>query len=210
MKKFLLVITVLTMALLTACSNEGKLDDDIHENLSQLIQEENEVDELRVKVNENVNEEQEIYDSIMDLPADDREEMESYAEEAETILSETEQLVDEIETLIDDSSSYVVELKNIQTNLSSGDKKDKLQEVIATIENRRDLLNDYNIYYREVIDHSQNLYSTIKEKGILHNDVYDIVNRVNEKYDDILQLNNDVLEKTDEVNQLQEELYDLL
>lgn len=207
MKLKVLIIGLVSIALLTACSGESTTEQ-MYVHMEEAVELENDFVAQQQPLNELEAQEQELYQEITALGSDDIEKIISLSDEALQSIEERRELLvaenksinaskeefDEIEPLLSD-----IEDEAVQTNAN------KMYDIM---EERYQAYISLHDTYTVSLDNDQALYELLKQEEVEEEAVTEQIDKVNQQYEKVIEVNNVFSEKTKAFNESKKTFYE--
>lgn len=202
------IIMIGFIFLLTACGG-GSTEEKIYTHLEEAVHLEKDFQDQQDGINELEQEEQEIYDEIIDLTMDDFDKIEELANEAIETIEERESKIEIEKQSMDDSKEEFSNVEALIDKVDSEDVKTKANEMYEIMMERYEQYNQLHEDYLASLKLETSLYEMVQDKETEQEKVIDQITKINEKYEEILNDNEAFNQDTKEYNELKEEFYEI-
>jgi len=208
-KRNILYISVMMFFLLVGCTNGESIESEISNHLDESVTLEKEFKEQQSHITDLEEQEQAIYEEILDLGMDDFDEIKSLSNEALEVI---EELVDTIEIEKDSlvaSKEEFEKIKPLIDDLEEETTKEKAEELYDMMEKRFSAYDNLNEAYMASLEAGEELYLLVQDEDATQDDLSEQVTVINGHYDTILEENDAFNTHTDTFNELKQEFYDV-
>lgn len=212
MKKKVILSLFLFMGsiFIVACSNESEVEDDIHVHLTEMVEIEKDIDALQKDINVNANSEQGYYEDIIGLSVDEQEDLPVLIEHAEEELANSEDIIYEIKDHMLKNTEKLDTFSAYSEKLNTKEKQATFTELYKLMDERVQTMEYYYDTYLETISTSAHLYELFISEGMQTENVYRVIEEVNEKYEALMEMNDDINSQTENVNTQKKKFYKLM
>ncbi|HLR65031.1 MAG TPA: YkyA family protein [Pseudogracilibacillus sp.] len=211
MRKYLHVFILGGLVLiLAACGQNKEVIEEVDERLKDIVNLENKIDELRFDVSDYLEEEQFIFNEMMDEGDKlEQDHILSYKEEVDHIIERSDEKLANMDDLLADRADQVKAIDPLTDDIKDEAMSEQLLKVIQVFDESGSVLADLHGHYADVLKTTADLYLVFENEGLFADDVYEIVDRVNEQYDLISADEEKIVQIVNEINEEQNTLYEL-
>ncbi|MGN8645165.1 YkyA family protein [Gracilibacillus sp. HCP3S3_G5_1] len=204
MKKLFLIGVLLGMVLV-GCSGES-VANEMYNHLEETVELERPFVEQQEPFTALEKEEQELYNQIIELTADEMEEITSLSEQAISTIEDRKEL---LQTELESMKVAEEEFSQVKEYVDDLDEEPKevALEMIETMEQRYEAYQHLNDAYIVSLDEDRMLYELFMDQELTEEDLRDQIDNVNQSYDNVMAINTEFNQLTDDYNQLKEEFY---
>lgn len=196
--------------ILAACGQNKEVIEEVDERLKDIVNLENEIDELRFDVSDYLEEEQFIFNEMMDEGDKlEQDHILSYKEEVDHIIERSDEKLANMDDLLADRADQVKAIDPLTDDIKDEAMSEQLLKVIQVFDESGSVLADLHGHYADVLKTTADLYLVFENEGLFADDVYEIVDRVNEQYDLISADEEKIVQIVNEINEEQNTLYEL-
>lgn len=196
--------------ILAACGQDKEVIEEVDERLKDIVNLENKIDELRFDVSDYLEEEQFIFNEMMDEGDKlEQDHILSYKEEVDHIIERSDEKLANMDDLLADRADQVKAIDPLTDDIKDEAMSEQLLKVIQVFDESGSVLADLHGHYADVLKTTADLYLVFENEGLFADDVYEIVDRVNEQYDLISADEEKIVQIVNEINEEQNTLYEL-
>lgn len=196
--------------ILAACGQNKEVIEEVDERLKDIVNLENKIDELRFDVSDYLEEEQFIFNEMMDEGDKlEQDHILSYKEEVDHIIERSDEKLANMDDLLADRADQVKAIDPLTDDIKDEAMSEQLLKVIQVFDESGSVLADLHGHYADVLKTTADLYLVFENEGLFADDVYEIVDRVNEQYDLISADEEKIVQIVNEINEEQNTLYEL-
>lgn len=196
--------------ILAACGQNKEVIEEVDERLKDIVNLENKIDELRFDVSDYLEEEQFIFNEMMDEGDKlEQDHILSYKEEVDHIIERSDEKLANMDDLLADRADQVKAIDPLTDDIKDEAMSEQLLKVIHVFDESGSVLADLHGHYADVLKTTADLYLVFENEGLFADDVYEIVDRVNEQYDLISADEEKIVQIVNEINEEQNTLYEL-
>ncbi|MGP4040448.1 YkyA family protein [Gracilibacillus sp. D59] len=201
----LLQFGFLLTLVLAGCSGESAAND-MYDHLEKTVELEQPFAEQQEPFQALEKEEQELYNQIIELTADQMDEITSLSEQAITTIEDRKEL---LQTELESMQKAEQEFSQVKEYIDDLDEEPKkiAEEMIQTMEQRYKVYQQLNDAYLASLDQDKKLYELFMDEKLTEEELRNQIDTVNQSYDDIMEINKQFNELTDTYNQLKEDFY---
>lgn len=153
------------------------------------------------------NEEQDLYNQMIELSADEMDEINSLSEQALATIEERIELLTVEKESMEEAEAEFAKVKEIVGDLEE-DQQESANALIETMDQRYDTYKQINDAYAAALDHNTTLYELMMDEDLTEEELKDQVDVVNQAYDEIISLNDEFNEYTDTYNEQKRAFYE--
>ncbi|WP_018932820.1 YkyA family protein [Gracilibacillus lacisalsi] len=204
MRRLLLIGFLLTLVLV-GCSGES-VANDMYEHLEETVELERTFVEQQEPFTALEEEEQELYNQIIELTADEMDEITSLSEQAIDTIEERKEL---LQTELESMQGAEEEFSQVKEYVDELDEEPKeiAEEMIQTMDQRYEVYQQLNEAYLSSLDQDKILYELFMDEELTEEELREQIDTVNQSYDEVMEINTEFNELTDTYNQLKEDFY---
>lgn len=206
-KLFNVCLTIGLFCVLSACGKED-VTKQINNHLESTVEIEKEFEETQEKIYELEKNDEELYKKIIELGSDEFEQVQSLTTEAIDLLDERYEYVKEEKKSIDHSKEEFEKIKPLIEDISDENQKKQTEKMFKTMMERYKAYEDVYYNYSDSIQLTKQLYELLQEEK-LNEEIYSLIENVNESYDSVLKANESFNKHTLLYNNLKNEYYDM-
>ncbi len=203
MKKIVLLFAL--SIILAGCSGENAADK-MYEHLEKSVELEQPFADQQEPFMKLEEEDQTIYNELIELSSDEMDQIKTLQEEALTnidkrreMLATEKESIEAAEKEFGNISEYVPELKE--------EVAAKAEEMTKVMEERFSTYYKLNEAYQNSLNEDVKLYELFVKEELTEEELTEQINTVNKLYEEVLDLNNQFNELTDSYNTLKEDFY---
>ena len=208
-KRNILYISVMMFFLLVGCSNGESIENEISNHLEESVNLEEKFKEQQSHITELEEQEQAIYEEILDLSMDDFDEIKSLSNDAIEVLEELGDTIEIEEESLVASKEEFEKIKPLIEDLEEEATKEKAEELYEMMEKRFSAYDNLNEAYMASLEAGEELYLLVQDEDATQDDLSEQVTVINGHYDTILDENDAFNTHTDSFNELKQEFYDV-
>lgn len=194
-----------SLLFLAACG--GSNEEKIYNHLEDAVDIENEFSEEENSIAELEEDEQKLYEKIIDLTMDDFDKIKETSEQALTNIEERHELIDLESESLEKSKDEFTKTKDLIEKLEDEKVKEKAGNMYETMNDRYKAYDDLHESYITVLKNEKELYNKFQDKDAEQDAVSDNLDKLNESYQEVIQANDLFNEKTKDYNELKKEFY---
>ncbi|UOQ48007.1 YkyA family protein [Gracilibacillus caseinilyticus] len=202
----LLLTGFLLVLFIVGCSGDS-VANDMYEHLEQTVELEQPFAEQQEPFSALEQEEQDLYNQIIELSADEMDKITSLSDEAIATIKERKEL---LQTELDSMNKAEEEFTKVKEYVEDLDEESKqvAQELVDTMEQRYEAYQQLHDAYMDSLEQDQKLYELFKKEDLKEEDLRNQIETVNQSYDKVMEYNDNFNELTDTYNQLKQDFYD--
>lgn len=209
MDKLLKSMFVFTMLLFISACGEEDVTEEINAYLEETIDIEKEFEASQEKVFELEKEDEELYKEIIGLGSDDHEKVQTLANQAIDLLDKRSEYLKMEKTSLEDSKATFENIEPLIEKITDEEQQELTRKMYDTMINRYDSYEEVYKNYTDSIRLTKELYTLFKEEDFNQNQVYSVIENVNDSYEDVLESNESFNKETVLYNELKQEYYDM-
>ena len=200
---------VFTMLLFISACGEEDVTEEINAYLEETIEIEKEFEASQEKVFELEKEDEELYKEIIGLGSDDHEKVQTLADQAIDLLDKRSEYLKMEKTSLEDSKATFENIEPLIEKITDEEQQELTKKMYDTMINRYDSYEEVYKNYTDSIRLTKELYTLFKEEDFNQNQVYSVIENVNDSYEDVLEANESFNKETVLYNELKQEYYDM-
>lgn len=200
---------VFTMLLFISACGEEDVTEEINAYLEETIDIEKEFEASQEKVFELEKEDEELYKEIIGLGSDDHEKVQTLADQAIDLLDKRSEYLKMEKTSLEDSKATFENIEPLIEKITDEEQQELTKKMYDTMINRYDSYEEVYKNYTDSIRLTKELYTLFKEEDFNQNQVYSVIENVNDSYEDVLEANESFNKETVLYNELKQEYYDM-
>lgn len=200
---------VFTMLLFISACGEEDVTEEINAYLEETIDIEKEFEASQEKVFELEKEDEELYKEIIGLGSDDHEKVQTLANQAIDLLDKRSEYLKMEKTSLEDSKATFENIEPLIEKITDEEQQELTRKMYDTMINRYDSYEEVYKNYTDSIRLTKELYTLFKEEDFNQNQVYSVIENVNDSYEDVLESNESFNKETVLYNELKQEYYDM-
>ena len=193
---------------ISACGEED-VTEEINAYLEETIEIEKEFEASQEKVFELEKEDEELYKEIIGLGSDDHEKVQTLADQAIDLLDKRSEYLKMEKTSLEDSKATFENIEPLIEKITDEEQQELTKKMYDTMINRYDSYEEVYKNYTDSIRLTKELYTLFKEEDFNQNQVYSVIENVNDSYEDVLEANESFNKETVLYNELKQEYYDM-
>ncbi len=193
---------------ISACGEED-VTEEINAYLEETIDIEKEFEASQEKVFELEKEDEELYKEIIGLGSDDHEKVQTLANQAIDLLDKRSEYLKMEKTSLEDSKATFENIEPLIEKITDEEQQELTRKMYDTMINRYDSYEEVYKNYTDSIRLTKELYTLFKEEDFNQNQVYSVIENVNDSYEDVLESNESFNKETVLYNELKQEYYDM-
>lgn len=193
---------------ISACGEED-VTEEINAYLEETIDIEKEFEASQEKVFELEKEDEELYKEIIGLGSDDHEKVQTLADQAIDLLDKRSEYLKMEKTSLEDSKATFENIEPLIEKITDEEQQELTKKMYDTMINRYDSYEEVYKNYTDSIRLTKELYTLFKEEDFNQNQVYSVIENVNDSYEDVLEANESFNKETVLYNELKQEYYDM-
>ncbi len=193
---------------ISACGEED-VTEEINAYLEETIDIEKEFEASQEKVFELEKEDEELYKEIIGLGSDDHEKVQTLANQAIDLLDKRSEYLKMEKTSLEDSKATFENIEPLIEKITDEEQQELTRKMYDTMINRYDSYEEVYKNYTDSIRLTKELYILFKEEDFNQNQVYSVIENVNDSYEDVLEANESFNKETVLYNELKQEYYDM-
>lgn len=206
MKKFMMACICGGMVLLSGCSSEASIEQELADVLSEIEKAEKDYRTAQANLTKLERSEQQQFNALMELTQDEMEQVEKKVGKLEKLLQERLGDLEQEELAMRKASESASELDAIIEKVPEDDKK-RVEEMKKTLMSRYELHTFIVEEYTELATIQQNFYEQVSTEGITLSELRDLVDEVNVQNKIVQEVISAFNDETDRVNGLKDALF---
>ena len=206
MRKMVLACLCSGMILLSGCSSEASVEQELADVLSTIDKAEKDYRTAQANLTKLEQSEQQQFNALMELTQDEMEQVEKKVEKLEKLLQE--RLVDlgREELAMRKASELASDLDTISEKVAEDDKE-RVEELKRTLMSRYELHTFIVEEYTELATIQQSFYEQVSTEGTTLSELRDLVDEVNVQNKVVQEVISAFNDETDRVNGLKDALF---
>ncbi|WP_342512743.1 YkyA family protein [Sporosarcina sp. FSL K6-1522] len=206
MKKFMMACICGGMVLLSGCSSEASIEQELADVLSEIEKAEKDYRTAQANLTKLERSEQQQFNALMELTQDEMEQVEKKVGKLEKFLQERLGDLEQEELAMRKASESASDLDAIIEKVPEDDKK-RVEEMKKTLMSRYELHTFIVEEYTELATIQQNFYEQVSTEGITLSELRDLVDEVNVQNKIVQEVISAFNDETDRVNGLKDALF---
>ena len=207
--KHFLILLLLCFVLISCQSNDHVIET-IYDHLTATVLIEENFEKYQEKINELESEEHEIYNELIGLGDDDKEEIKELTKEAIYILDEKMEYIQLIKETLAESRKEFIKIEPFIDQVKDEVQLEYVNKMYDTMIKRYE---SYDKVYDSNVDSVQltnELYEGFSSDDISAADIYSLIGDINDSYEAIIEANEQFNKETILYNGLKADFYELL
>ncbi|MDX8044877.1 YkyA family protein [Gracilibacillus sp. S3-1-1] len=205
MKRLLLTCLLLSFVL-AGCSGDS-VANNMYNHLEKTIELEQPFVDGQAPFTALEEQEQDLYDQIINLTADEMDEIQTLADEAISTVAERKELLQTEAEAMEEAEEEFDLVKRFTDDLDD-ESKSVAEDMVEAMDNRYEAYQQLNEAYLSSLEEDMTLYELFKDEDLTEEDLREQTDQVNAAYDEVLSINTEFNEWTDTYNQLKQDFYD--
>jgi len=197
--------------IMTACTGLSA-QEEMYNHLEEAVEKEEGFREQQQPLVKLENEEQELYEKIIDLNMDQFDKIQSLSKEAAGIVEERQEKLEAEKESIEAAKEEFNEFKPLIDELGEeqAEAKEKAQELVETMDSRYQAYQKLYDAYNKALKHDKELYDMLQNKELAEEDMQKKIESINNSYNQVIEANKEFNQHTDQYNNEKKELYEAL
>src|SRR5690625_5025946 len=207
-KKTLLLLTISLVTSLTAC-NSGSTEEKIHGHLEGAVAIEADFEKHQAEITDLEKKEQELYSEIIDLGAEEFDEIKKASQQATAIIDERSEKIGLEQESIKASQDEFEKTDQLIDKLEEDKAQEKGKEMYDMMMDRYKSYDNLYEAYTESLKLEKELYTMLQKKDVEQDDLTNHITKINDSYEKVLEINKSFNKETIKYNELKKEFYDV-
>lgn len=207
MKLKVLIVGLVSIALLTACSGESATEK-MYVHMEEAVELENDFVAQQEPLNELEVKEQALYQEITALGSDEMEEIVSLSDEALQSIEERKELLVTEKASIDASKEEFDKIEPLLSDIEDETAQTNANDMYDIMEERYQAYITLHDTYTVSLENDQALYELLKQEDVEEEAVSEHIDKVNLQYEKVIEANNVFSEKTNAFNESKKTFYE--
>ncbi len=209
--RFTKVVSLLaaTIFILSACSGQSA-QEKIYEHLEKAVSLEDEFRKQQEPLKKLEEQEQELYNQIIDLSMDEFDQIKKLSKEAAALVEEREEKLKLEKESIDAAKEEFDKIKPLIEDLDEeqAEAKKIAEQLVDTMNKRYNAYQDLYEAYQKALDLDKELYEMLQQKDLTQEELQQQVKSINESYSAVIEANEQFNTYTKEYNELKKQFYE--
>lgn len=203
----LAIILLVVFTTMTSCNKGEKITEQTIAHLEQIIEIEKGFEESQEKIYALEKEDERLYQEIISLEAKDTKKINTLTNEALSLLDERLSLLEKEKESIANSQTEFEKIAPLIEKMEEEEIKDKAQKLYDTMMKRYASYEAVADTYTESIQRTKELYYFFQEGSFMEEEVYAVLENVNEGYEAVTKANDTFNRETISYNRQKDEFY---
>ncbi|TMN22972.1 hypothetical protein FFL34_13435 [Lentibacillus cibarius] len=210
-KRFAMTGTLIVLMLFVAgCNNEEKRTVTIYQTLEKTASIENGFAEKQQTSVDVGQEEQAMYNKIISLKFEQKDEMNQLINEAKKLNKKQKKLIQEAKKRFNKAYQTFTQIKQVVKKMDDPSEKKKITAIINLMEERKELVASYYEQYAKALRSNDQLYEKIQNNELDASIVDKRINSINQHYKTMKKQEKEFNRKTKKYNQERQHYYQTL
>lgn len=208
LRKRMMIVMLMFIAVLNACGDDSTVEH-IYEHLEETVVLEEDFHTYKDEITALEKKEQDIYEQIIDLTAEEFEQIKQLATEALETIEQRSNHLDKEQESIQASEKEFEKIKPLIDELTEDDVKNKANEMYDVMMERYRAYDDLYEVYKQSLELEKELYTLLKDEDTIQKEVTNQVADINEKYNEIHEAVDAFSLYTTQYNELKKGFYEV-
>lgn len=195
--------------LMTSCGTENTTEV-INEKLEEAIEKEVEFEAEGERMYDYEIEEKSLYKKIIELGADDQDELQSLSEDASELVNKREESIEQEKSIIEDSKDIFEQMEPKVAEVADKAIKKELEKMVDVMGQRYRAYDEVYDEYHSSLALTKELYNYMGDEEASPDRLYTQIEKVNDSYESVTEANDAFNEKTSAFNELKASYLSLL
>ncbi|ENH97216.1 hypothetical protein J416_07242 [Gracilibacillus halophilus YIM-C55.5] len=205
MRKLGILVTMITMLLLIGCNQESTVEK-MYDHLETAVELEQPFAEKQDTFSELEERDQEIYNELIQLSADELDKIESLTGEALNNIEERKKILADEKESMKSAEEEFLKAKKLVSDLDDP-LQETANEMITTMEERYQTYYELNDAYMVSLEEEKALYELFQKEDLTEEELSNLINTVNQQYETLMELNDTFNELTNTYNDQKANFY---
>ncbi|SDJ04600.1 YkyA family protein [Salimicrobium halophilum] len=208
LRKSIAFVFIGVLAVLVGCSGQSAKEE-MYDHLEKTVTLEDAFKEQQSALSELEQEEQKLYNQIIDSSMNDLEKIQQLSDEALALVEERKEKLEleneSIQSAKEEFSKVAPLIGDIEDNEEA---QSVANDLVAAMEERYAAYEKMHSAYQEALKLDEELYTMLKQEDLEEETLRSQVESINEKYQQVIEINDTFNEKTESFNKLKKDFYE--
>jgi len=187
MKKWINITVIILLSFIIVACNQNNHDvtEEINKHIEDTVEIELHFEESQKKISQLEEEDEEIYERIIQLGTEDYDEIIELSDKAVELLEEREEIVEQEKDSIESAKEEFLKIEPLIEKVEDDNQKDNIQKMYDAMIARYESYDAVYDNYMDSVRLTKDLYVLLKEEEFEENEVYSLISDVNDSYDHV-------------------------
>ncbi len=206
--KITISLVILSVGLM-ACQKKELTLDKIHYHLNESVVIESEFESYQKSINELEHEEGELFNRIIEMTDDEKDDKQKIAEEAKQLLNDKKEEINAIQQMLKESKAEFEQIEPLINELEDNEQINRLEKMYSAMMDRYEASENVFDSYSISIELTNELYDHFLLEENHTSDIFSMIKKVNESYENITSAYDQFNDSTIAYNTLKTDFYEL-